>query len=472
MPAANAAVGPRLLVVEDDASLRRIAEYRLSEAGYVVTVAADGDAGLAAFSRDAPDLVITDLRMPGLSGEELFAEMMRRDPAVPVVVMTGHGTVEGAVEALHRGVADYVTKPVSWDEMLVVVRKELERVALRRENSALRATLRRHRFEGFIGDSPPIRAVFATMDRLKDAAATVLIEGESGTGKELVARALHFEGQRAKRPFVAVNCGAIPRELVESELFGHEKGAFTGAARVHRGYFEQADGGTLFLDEVAEIPPAAQVTLLRVLTERRIRRVGAEGTLPVDVRVVAATNRDLVAAVDEGDFRSDLYYRIAVVPVRLPALRERGDDVIALAEHFATRVAGRPIALHRDAADALRRHPWPGNVRELENAMERAVVLGCESDVLRVADLPDSVLASPEAPTTRTPFPQGGVDLSEIERTWIRRALEHAEGNRSRAARLLGISRQTLRYRMQKYGIAGPVEDAHDDEGSAGDVVS
>ncbi len=456
--------GPRILVVEDDPSLRRIAEFRLGEAGYAVTSVADGKAGLAAFARNPPDLLITDLRMPGMTGEELVAEVLRRDPALPVIVMTGHGTVESAVEAMRRGVADYVTKPVSWDEMLVVVRKELDRAALRRENSALRATLRtRHSFKGILGESPAIRAVFATMDRLKEVDSTVLIEGGSGTGKELVARALHYSGARSEGAFVPVNCGAIPAELVESELFGHEKGAFTGAGRVHRGYFEQASGGTLFLDEIGEIPPAAQVTLLRVLTDRRIRRVGAETTIPVDVRVVAATNRDLAAAVGEGDFRSDLYYRIAVVPLRLPSLHERGGDVVLLAQHFASRTAGRPICISTPVAEALTAYHWPGNVRELENVMERAVVLGCAGDTLEMEDLPDDVRRPSHPPVADGPFPEDGVDLAVIEKSWLRRALAHTEGNRSQAARLLGISRQALLYRMQKHGIVEPPEASGDD---------
>lgn len=455
--------GPRILVVEDDASLRRIAEFRLTEAGYVVELAEDGQAGLAAFSRTPPDLLITDLRMPGMTGEELVAEVLRRDPDVPVIVMTGHGTVESAVEAMRRGVADYVTKPVSWDEMLIVVRKELDRAALRRENTALRATLRtRHSFASILGESPAIRAVFATMDRLKDVNATVLIQGGSGTGKELVARALHFEGARSEGPFVPVNCGAIPSELIESELFGHEKGAFTGAGRLHRGYFEQAAGGTLFLDEIGEIPPAAQVTLLRVLTDRRIRRVGGESTIPVDVRVVAATNRDLAAAVDEGDFRSDLYYRIAVVPMRLPALHERGGDVALLAQHFASKAAERPICISAPAADLLTRYHWPGNVRQLENVMERAVVLGCAGDTLELDDLPPEIRQPPRASKSDEPFPTEGVDLALIEKEWIQRALSHTGQNRTRAARLLSITRQALLYRIQKHGIVSPVPSPED----------
>ena len=456
----------RILVVEDDATLRRIAEYRLAEAGYEVVVAADGTQGLALFASSAPDLVVTDLRMPGISGESLFDEILRREPTMPVVVVTGHGTVESAVNALRRGVAHYLTKPVSWDEMLVVVAKELERSSLRRENARLRGELKeRFRVEGMIGASAPVRAVQTTVARLVDAEVPVLLQGESGTGKELVARALHFQGKRAAGPFVAVNCAAIPPDLVESELFGHEAGAFTGAVRAHRGYFEQAHGGTIFLDEVAEIPAQAQATLLRVLAEKRIRRVGAEGTIPVDVRVVAATNRDLAAAVEEGDFRRDVYFRLAVVPVRLPPLRERGADVLLLARHFAAKASGCEVALTAAADEALRRHAWPGNIRELENAVSRAVLLAPRKDLLDAPDL--GLTASPIGlpPASADDFPAEGVDLSQIERDWIRRALERTRGNRTRAAKLLGISRQTLLYRMEKHAIDIPPAAAGDATG-------
>lgn len=449
-PAARA----RVLVVEDDPTLRRVAEYRLTEAGYEVVVAADGAAGLDAFAASRPDVVLTDLRMPGLDGESLYAEILRRDRTVVVIVMTGHGTVDGAVRALQAGVAHYLTKPVSWDEMLVVVAKEAGRRALERENARLRDELReRFSVEGLVGGCAALRAVQDVVSRLVDADATVLIHGESGTGKELIARALHFQGRRAAGPFVPVNCAAIPKDLVASELFGHEAGAFTGATRSHRGYFEQAHGGTLFLDEVAEVPVPVQATLLRVLAERRIRRVGSEASVPVDVRVVAATNRDLEAAIDEGDFRRDLYYRIAVVPVRLPPLRERGGDVLLLARHLARKAAGRAVSLTPAAEAELLRHRWPGNVRELENVLARAVLLSRTRDVIDAADL---ALPEPSraADAVVPEFPAGGVDLAQIEREWIRRALGFTGGNRTRAAQLLGISRHALLYRIEKFGLA------------------
>jgi two-component system, NtrC family, response regulator len=457
MPESPSSPRARILVVDDEASLRRIAQYRLAEAGYEVVLAQNGSEALAALAASPIDLVVTDLKMPGLPGEELVREVLRREPGLPVIVVTGHGTVEGAVDAMKQGVADYVLKPVSWDEMLVTVQRVLEAAALVRDNQRLRSELvERTRFEGIVGSSGPMRALFGAMERLRNVDTTVLVVGESGTGKELVARALHFQGARAKGPFVAVNCGAIPEGLVESQLFGHERGAFTGADRLHRGHFEQAQGGTLFLDEVGEIPPAAQVKLLRALTERRITRVGGETPIAVDVRVIAASNRDLEAAVEDGDFRKDLYYRLAVVPLSMPPLRERRDDVLPLAESFAQRFGGAGTTIAPSAAAALRAYDWPGNVRELENAMERAVVLGGDDHRIEAADLPPA-LREPAAPPPLTDdFPSGGVDLAAIERGWIRKALLHTGGNRTRAAKLLAISRQTLLYRMEKHGIDIP----------------
>ncbi len=448
-----------ILVVEDDAALRRIAEYRLKEAGYTVCLARDGAEGLTVFDKIGADLVLTDIRMPGLDGEALVDAILERSPSTPIIVMTGHGTVESAVRAMRRGVADYLTKPLSWDETLLVVQRVLDSAALRRDNAHLRTALeRRVRFEGIIGESETMQGVFRAIDRLGGVATTVLIQGESGTGKELVARALHVHGPRRNGPFVPVNCGALPKHLVESELFGHERGAFTGAERRHRGYFEQAEGGTLFLDEIGEIPAHAQATLLRVLSERRVRRVGSEEDAPVDVRVVAATNRDLEAAVQDGDFREDLYFRVAVVPLRLPPLRERRNDIVPIATAFASRFAARAVELSRGAARALREHTWPGNVRELENVMERAVVLGAGGDVIQADELPPELVGGEPVEAPATGFPEDGVDLAKIESVWIRRALAHCRGNRTHAARLLGITRQTLLYRIQKHGIDIPPE--------------
>jgi two-component system, NtrC family, response regulator len=453
--------GPRarVLVVDDEPALRRVAQYRLTEAGYEVALAEDGAAGLAAFEEFAPDLVITDVRMPGMAGDALAAEILRREPGLPVVVVTGHGSVADAVKAMRSGVTDYVLKPVSWDEMLIAVERALSGAALRQENRRLRSALtERTRFREIVGRSSAMSALFAQMERLLDVDTTVLLQGESGTGKELVARALHFQGRRAGGPFVAVNCGAIPRDLVESQLFGHERGAFTGAERLHRGSFEQAHGGTLFLDEIGDVPAPAQVSLLRVLTERRVTRVGGEAAVPVDVRVIAATNLDLATAVEEGDFRRDLYYRLAVVPLLLPALRQRGDDVVLLASAFLRRFAGRDVPIEPDAVQALRDYGWPGNVRELENAVEQAVVMGSRGGALRAADLPQWIREPKRTvPSQDAEVPPEGVNLEQIEAHWIRATLRKTGGNRTHAARMLGITRQALLYRMEKHGIVYPV---------------
>ena len=472
-PPPEPTAGPRarILVVDDEASLRRVAQYRLQEAGYEVSLAEDGMKGLEAFETFAPDLVITDIRMPGMSGHDLVAEILRRDSSAPVIVVTGHATVNDAVRSMRAGVADYVMKPVSWDEMLVVIAKTLSAAALRTENRQLRSALvERSRFAEIAGTSGPMTALFRQMERLLDVDTIVLLQGESGTGKELVARALHFQGRRSSGPFIAVNCGAIPNDLVESQLFGHERGAFTGADRLHRGSFEQAHGGTVFLDEIGDIPLHAQVSLLRVLTERRVTRVGAENSIPVDVRVIAAANRELETAVAEGDFRRDLYYRLAVVPLRLAPLRERGDDVLILAESFLRKFAGREIAIDADAALALRNYGWPGNVRELENAMEQVVVLGSRGDILRSADLPIRIREPLHSlPAVDDEFPSAGVSLEEIEAHWIRSALSHTNGNRTHAARALKITRQALLYRMDKHGIVFP-RAAHPGEDEAAEL--
>jgi len=445
-----------VLVVEDDESLLRVARHNLEQAGYEVSLARNAEEGLAAFEARDPDAVVTDVRMPGGSGTELLDAVLTRSPGTPVLVMTGYGTVSEAVAAMKRGAVDYLTKPVDWDEVVLMLERALDHRRLKEENRRLRDQLReRTRFENLVGDSPPMQALFEALHRLTHVDTTVLVQGESGTGKELVARALHFQGARAEGPFVPVNCGAIPGELVESSLFGHEKGAFTGADRLQRGAFEEAHGGTLFLDEVGEIPLAAQPALLRALSERVIRRVGGETTIPVDVRVIAATNRDLEAAVAEGDFREDLYWRLAVVPLRVPPLRERAADVPALARHLLDELKGEAVTLGPEAVAALQRHPWPGNVRELRNALERALVLRADIGAIVLADLPDAVRNPPSVleGVRSGGFPEEGLDLAQLERECLQRSLQASAGNQTRAAELLGITRQTLIYRLTKHGL-------------------
>ena len=450
----------RILVVEDDESLRRVARHNLAEAGYEVLIEPDGSQGLATFEREAPDAVLTDVRMPGLSGTRLLHEILSRSPETPVLVMTGYGTVREAVEAMKRGAAEYFTKPVDWEEVLLVLERSLDHSRLRRENRRLRTAVReRTSFERIVGESAPMLALFDSMHRLLDVDTTVLLEGETGTGKELVAQALHYQGRRAGGPFVPVNCAAIPYDLFESQLFGHEKGAFTGAVEGRAGAFREASGGTLFLDEVGEIPLAVQPKLLRALAERSIQPVGSSRSVDVDVRVIGATNRSLQVAVEEGEFREDLYYRLAVVPLRLPPLRERSGDAVLIARHVLADLGHADAMLSHEAERAISTHAWPGNVRDLRNAMERALVMAEDPDVLGLSDLPDALGHPSSALETLRiggGFPEEGIDLAELERDCIRRALAAADGNQTRAAALLGITRQTLIYRLDKYDLRAP----------------
>jgi DNA-binding NtrC family response regulator len=445
----------RLLLAEDDGSQRRVMEYHLSECGYQVVVAADGRHALDLFRRDAPDVVLTDMAMPRMDGMQLLREVKRLDPAVPVIIITAFGSIREAVQAIREGAFEYVTKPVDNEELQLVVARAIEHRALEEENARLRLEVKgRYRFASIIGGSSPMKHLFEVMARVAASDATALILGESGTGKELVARAIHYNSARADGPFVAVNCGAIPRELVEAELFGSLKGAFTGATRDRRGRFEMAGGGTIFLDEVGELPLDLQVKLLRVLDERLVTPVGAEEPLPVDARVIAASNRSLDAAVADGDFREDLYYRLNVVAISVPPLRKRTEDIPLLVEHFLEKFAQPECEVAPEVWAILDRHPWPGNVRQLENAVERALVLQARPGRLGVEDLPPEIRAEQAGPAAVAgEFPDEGISLEDTERRLIRMALSKAGGNQTRAAQLLDISRHTLIYRMQKYGL-------------------
>jgi DNA-binding NtrC family response regulator len=445
----------RVLLAEDDPSQRRVMEYLLSEEGYSVTPVANGEEALKQFREETPDLVVTDMSMPGMGGLDLLGELKRLAPHVPVIIITAFGTIRTAVEAMRGGAFEYVAKPVNNDELKLVVAKALEHKALEEENARLRLEVqRKYKFANIVGASSPMKHLFEVMGRVAASEATALILGESGTGKELVARAIHYNGSRAGGAFVAVNCGAIPRELVEAELFGARKGAFTGATRDRKGRFELASGGTIFLDEVAELPIDLQVKLLRVLDEREVTPVGAEKPVPLDARVLAATNRFLDEAVAEGDFREDLYYRLNVVSIVVPPLRKRTDDIALLVEHFLRNFGQPDCQVDADVWDVLERHPWPGNVRQLENVIERALVLQKEPGRLSVADLPPEI-RSPQgrAAVGAGEFPQEGVDLEEVEKDLIQAALAKTGGNQTQAARMLGISRYALIYRMQKHGL-------------------
>jgi two-component system NtrC family response regulator len=452
-------VPERVLVVDDDASLRRVLEYNLAREGYAVLTADSGERALALLETERVDLVITDIKMPGMDGMDLLRRVRQASPETQVIVITAFGTIEMAVEAMKAGAFEYVTKPFKRDELSLAVRKALRLKSLESENARLKREVgRKYGFENIVGDSPALQQVFRLIEKVADSDAPVLITGESGTGKELVAKAIHYRSARADRPFVAVNCAAIPRELLESELFGHRRGAFTGAVRDKKGRFEEAGGGTLLLDEIAELPLELQPKLLRALQEREIAPVGGTGVVRLEARVIAATNRDLEGEVAQGRFRSDLYYRLAVVPLRLPALRERPGDIPLLVAHFLrTLGGGRKVQVAPEAMEALQRHPWRGNVRELENTVERLLVLG-ESDLIRLADLPEGLRApraggGPGGPGFSFVFPEEGISLEEAEKALVLEALRRSGWNQSRAAQLLRVPRHLLLYRMEKYGL-------------------
>ncbi len=419
---------------------------------------ASGEEALERLAAAAFDLVLTDIKMPGMDGMDLLRRVKADAPDTQVIVLTAFGTIEMAVEAMKAGAFEYVTKPFNRDELKLAVRKALRVRNLETENVRLRREVkRRYGFENIVGDSPQMQRVFRLVEKVADTDASVLITGESGTGKELVARALHYQSRRADRPFVAVNCAAIPRELLESELFGHRKGAFTGAIRDKKGKLEEAGQGTLFLDEIGDLPIELQAKILRALQEREITPVGGSEIVHVGARVVAATNRDLEAEIEAGRFREDLYYRLAVVPVRLPSLRERPGDIPLLVAHFLKRLGGDdpPVRVDPAALDALSRYPWKGNVRELENTIERLLILR-ETDTIRLEDLPDKIRRPTEpadADGFSFTFPPGGVSLAEAERLLILEALERSGWNQTRAAQLLRVPRHILLYRMDKFGI-------------------
>jgi two-component system response regulator PilR (NtrC family) len=464
-----------ILVVDDEQSMREFLSICLRRAGHDVVVASSGTEALVRV-RDQPfDVVVTDLRMPGEPDglgilKAIKAMQVTGDPEV--ILVTAFASADTALAAMKQGAYDYLTKPFQVDEINAVINRALEKRALVAENIALRDRVAgRVRLASLLGKSRGMQKVFETIAKIHSARTNVLITGESGTGKELVARALHTEGSRAKAPFVAVNCGAIPDELMESELFGHKKGAYTGAHADAPGLFRDADGGTLFLDEIAELSLGLQVKLLRVLQERKVKPVGATDEQEIDVRVVAATNRDLEAEVARGAFRSDLYYRLNVIEIRIPPLRQRREDVPLLAEHFLRRYSAehnRPAQLSAEALRRLEAYDFPGNVRELENVIERAVALS-SSPIIGASDLPEMRGRGSQADVP-TEFPAEGVDLerlvSDYERTWVTRALEQTGGVRKRAAVLLGISFRSLRYRLEKLGLAERDEQAADDEPS------
>jgi DNA-binding NtrC family response regulator len=444
----------RVLVVEDEDKLRRVIELQLQSSGYDVLKAGTAEDGLKL--AEEADLILTDLRLPGMGGLDLLAALRRQNSGTPVIVMTAFGTVEIAVEAMKGGAADFLPKPFSLDHMMTVVEKALSVRALRTENQRLKEALdQRYQFDNIVGRSAAMREIFQTIERVAPTRATVLLCGESGVGKDMIARAIHHHSPRRERPFVKINCTALPENLMESELFGYEKGAFTGANIAKPGKFEQADTGTVFLDEIGDVPATIQVKLLRVLQEREFERLGSNKTRHIDVRVVAATNADLRAALEQGTFREDLYYRLNVMPLNIPPLRERKEDIPFLAEHFVRKLApelgSRAKAISEAALERLAQYHWPGNVRELENVIERSLVM-CASDTLGADDI--RLDTAPRLrPTAQDGFLPEGMSLDEYEQVLIREALKRANGNKSQAARLLGLTRNALRYRLSQMGI-------------------
>ncbi|MGH9740534.1 MAG: sigma-54-dependent transcriptional regulator [Candidatus Acidiferrales bacterium] len=454
---------PSILIVEDEPKLRRLLELQLADEGYRARSAESAEIGLQFATKEPFDLVLSDFKLPGMTGVEFLQALKRVNANLPVIIMTAYGTVEAAVEAMKAGASDYVLKPFSLAELVLVIRKELATRELRDENRALREALgKRYEYKNVIAHSDKMQAVLALVERVAATNATVLLGGESGVGKDLIARAIHEHSQRASGPFVKINSTAIPENLLESELFGYEKGAFSGATASKPGKFELADRGTLFLDEIGDVPPATQVKLLRVLQDREFERLGGTKTLKVDVRLIAATNRDLRAAIEEGAFREDLYYRLNVVAIDIPPLREHKEDVPALANFFLEKFAresNQPARkLKPDALRKLIDYHWSGNIRELENIIARAATLA-STDVLDAADIHlDSESPSRRASASSAPALPPGMTLEKWEEEMIREALRQANGNKSQAARALGLSRNALRYRLSKMGVADPEE--------------
>src|SRR5216684_4243601 len=461
----------KVLVVDDEANLRKVLATMLRRTGYDVTVAADGEQGLAEFLKSGADIVVTDLVMPKMGGMELLRSVNSSNPDVPVIIITAHGTVDSAVEAIKLGAFDYITKPFDQAEIQAVIAKAARTHDIAQRNVRVDGRAR----AAIVGESEEMQEIFRIIEKVADTPSTVLITGESGTGKELIATALHEGSSRRNKPLIRINCAAIPKDLMESELFGYERGAFTGAVTSKPGRFELADGGTLFLDEIAEIPVEMQVKILRALQESEFERVGGIRTTRVDVRLIAATNRDLQIEIEAGRFRKDLYYRLAVVPIVLPSLRERQSDIPKLTLHFIEkynrRLNKKIEGISNDAMEYLRTYPWPGNIRELENLMER-ILLFADGPTIMEKDLPEQIRqaaaqAAPSgstAPVDSAPAETGLKDIvrmkaAELERDLIAKALEETGGNVTRTARLLQISRKSLQTKMKEFGLRDENEE-------------
>jgi two-component system, NtrC family, response regulator PilR len=452
----------RLLVVDDELSMREFLAILLERQGYEVTTADSAEAAIALLRSEPFSLVISDVNMPGMGGMELLSFIQKNGFDTSVLLVTAYSTAEKAVEAMKLGAYDYIAKPFKVDEIQILVKNALEKQALQSENKRLKQeVVGRHSFSGIIGKSKCMQQMYALIEKVAVSSATVLIHGESGTGKELVAKAIHYNSLRQSHPFVAINCSAIPESLMESELFGYQRGSFTGADRDRAGLFEQADGGTLFLDEIGELALSLQAKLLRVLQEREVRRIGGKATVKVDVRLIAASNRDLAKMLQKGEFREDLYFRLNVIDVALPSLRERIEDIPLLIEHFYRQYTNcaswQAETVTPEALKMLLDYPFPGNVRELENLVERAVVLG--EKTIRVESLPVSVVGGVKTHIVPAGdiLPEGGVNLEELldrlERQYLEIALQKCDGVKKRAAEMLGLTFRSFRYRLAKFGL-------------------
>jgi len=454
---------PTVLIADDDPSFRRVLEYQLKQAGYDVLTAEDGKKALEIFARDRCHAVLTDLDMPGLSGSDLLKAVKRQSPDIPVIVITAYGTIDSAVEAMKAGAFNYVTKPVNREALLHILDQALKFAGLITENRNLRQAISAaFRFEGIVGGSKAMQRLIEQATQLARVATTVLITGESGTGKEILAKSIHYNSQRSGKPFVVINCGAIPDTLLESELFGYRKGAFTGATASKSGKFEAADGGAVFLDEIGDLPAQLQAKVLRVVQENEIDVIGENQPRKVDVRIIAATNRDLRQMAADGQFRQDLFYRLSVAPLHVPPLRDRKEDIPLLVRVFTDRICKRfgrpPVDIGNPILRKLNAHTWPGNVRELENAVERLIVFS-RNDVADINDLPEEIL-QPQLKVGKAlvSVPPEGLSMAELERELVVAALERNQWNQTRAAAFLRISRNVLVYRMQKYRL-GPYKD-------------
>ena len=459
---ANVAISKgRVLIVDDEANARNALAELLDDAGYSVSTAADGRTALLQLEQVDPDVVLTDLKMPGMDGLSLIERGRPMSPHTTFIVMTAFATIDTAVKAIKLGAESYLTKPLELDAVMAIVDRALDRTRLSREAAQLRERFDdRFQLGNILGEHPSMQRLMKNIAQVARSRATVLIHGETGTGKELIAAAIHQNSKRKDKPFIKLNCASLSETLLESELFGHERGSFTGAMTRREGRFKQADGGTLFLDEVSEIPASVQIKLLRFLQERELERVGGNETLKVDVRVVAATNRNLKHRVDEGRFREDLYYRLKVVQLDVPPLRVRRSDIPLLAHAFLRKYAGendRPVqGLSEEALQHLMIYPWPGNVRELENAIERAVVM-CENELIQRDDLPTSAHGDLQNGSVMALIP--GITMSELERVAILRTLEAVDGSTARAAEILGISQRKIQYRVKEWGYQNPMMD-------------